>query len=50
MSGKNLSGGDGIIAEDIEQTLVNIRELSQQGMKTTDDVIIDIMSHNKKAD
>ncbi len=50
MSGKNLSGGDGIIAEDIEQTLINIRELSQEGMKTTDDVIIDIMSQNKRAD
>ncbi len=46
MSGRNLCGGDGIIAEDVEQTLINIRELSQAGMKTTDDVIIDIMSHN----
>ncbi len=48
MAGRNLSGGDGIIAEDIEQTLVNIRELSQSGMKTTDEVIIGIMSHNKR--
>ncbi len=48
ISGRNLSGGDGIIANDIEQTLINIRELSQSGMKTTDDVIIEIMSHNKK--
>lgn len=47
MAGRNLSGGEGIIAEDIEQTLVNIRELSQSGMKTTDEVIIDIMSQNK---
>lgn len=48
MAGRNLAGGDGIIAEDIEQTLINIRELSQSGMKTTDEVIIDIMSHNKR--
>lgn len=48
MAGRNLSGGDGIIAKDIEQTLINIRELSQSGMKTTDEVIIGIMSHNKR--
>lgn len=48
MAGRNLSGGDGIIAKDVEQTLLNIRELSNQGMKTTDDVIINIMSHNNR--
>lgn len=48
IAGRNLSGGDGIIAEGIEQTLINIRELSQSGMKTTDEVIIGIMSHNKR--
>ncbi|PVX52594.1 L-cysteine desulfidase [Balneicella halophila] len=48
MAGRNLSGGDGIIASDIEQTLLNIRELSSSGMKTTDDVIIDIMSKNNR--
>lgn len=47
ISGRNLSGGDGIISHCIEQTLLNIRNLSQQGMQTTDEVIIDIMSHNK---
>lgn len=46
MCGRNLCGGDGIIAEDIEQTLINIRELSQSGMKMTDNVIIDIMNQN----
>ncbi len=44
---KNLQGGDGIIAKDIEQTLKHIGRLSQDGMQITDKVIIDIMNHNK---
>jgi len=44
--GKYLHGGDGIIAHDIENTLHNIGELSQDGMYITDKVIIDIMSKN----
>lgn len=44
--GKYLHGGDGIIAHDIEKTLKNIGELSQDGMYITDKVIIDIMSKN----
>jgi len=44
--GKYLHGGDGIIACDIEQTLKHIARLSQDGMKVTDEVIIDIMSNN----
>ncbi len=47
MSGRNLNGGDGIVSNDVEQTLLNIRELSQKGMKITDEVIIGIMSENK---
>ncbi len=43
MRGRYLMGGDGIIATDIEDTLRNIGSLSQEGMKITDDVIIDIM-------
>lgn len=43
MRGRYLMGGDGIIATDIEDTLHNIGSLSQEGMKITDDVIIDIM-------
>ncbi len=43
MRGRYLMGGDGIIATDIEDTLRNIGSLSQEGMKKTDDVIIDIM-------
>jgi len=46
--GKYLLGGDGIIANDIEETLKHIGLLSQDGMKVTDEVIIDIISHNYK--
>jgi len=46
--GKYLQGGDGIIATDIEDTLKYIGLLSQDGMKITDEVIIDIISKNYK--
>jgi len=46
-AGKYLHGGDGIIAHDIEETLKNIGELSQDGMNTTDKVIIGIMNKHK---
>ena len=45
--GKYLQGGDGIVAHDIEQTLEHIGRLAQDGMKTTDDVIIAIMNGNR---
>ncbi len=45
-AGRYLHGGDGIIEDDVEKTLMNIRTLSQSGMKITDEVIIDIMSNN----
>jgi len=44
--GKYLHGGDGIIADDIEGTLKNIGKLSQDGMNTTDKVIIGIMNNH----
>jgi L-cysteine desulfidase len=47
--GRYLHGGDGIIAQDIEQTLQNIGRLAAEGMNTTDKVIVDIMSKNKKS-
>ncbi len=46
--GKYLHGGDGIVAHDIEETLEHIGRLAQDGMKTTDEVIIDIMNSNRK--
>jgi len=45
-AGKYLHGGDGIIADDIEETLKNIGKLSQDGMDETDKVIIGIMNNN----
>jgi L-cysteine desulfidase len=45
--GKYLHGGDGIVAWDIEKTLDHIGRLAQDGMRTTDEVIIDIMNGNK---
>ena len=48
-AGKYLHGGDGIIADDIESTLKNIGKLSQEGMHTTDKVIIGIMNNNSNS-
>lgn len=48
MGGKYLHGGDGIIAHKVEETLNNIGILSQEGMKDTDNIIIDIMCQNKE--
>lgn len=47
--GEHMQGGDGIIANDIEETLKHVGQLAGEGMKITDQVIIDIMSNNKQA-
>ncbi len=47
LNNKSLHGGDGIIADDIEETIENIGILSQKGMKTTDEVILGIMQENR---
>ncbi len=44
MNSKILSGGDGIIGKNIEETITNIGNLSQKGMQETDDVILSIMT------
>jgi L-cysteine desulfidase len=44
---KALHGGDGIVAGNVEETIKNIGELASAGMQKTDDVILDIMTHNK---
>ena len=41
---KVLHGGDGIIGKDVEETIKNIGELAQAGMKETDEVILGIMT------
>lgn len=47
--GEYMQGGDGIIAHDIEETLRYVGQLAGEGMKITDQVILDIMSNNKQA-
>lgn len=47
---KQLIGGDGIIGENVEETIKNIGELSQAGMQKTDEVILEIMSRCKCAE
>ena len=39
-----LKSGDGIIGVDIEETIKNVGELAQNGMKTTDTKILEIMT------
>lgn len=47
LNNKYLHGGDGIISFDVEKTIKNIGVLSEIGMKTTDDVILNIMQENR---
>ncbi len=45
MNKKVLESGDGIIGADVEETIKNIGILSQEGMKETDEVILEIMGN-----
>ncbi|HBM17098.1 MAG TPA: hypothetical protein DD381_12255 [Lentisphaeria bacterium] len=45
---KSLHGGEGIVASNVEETIRNIGELASSGMQRTDDVILDIMTHNRR--
>ena len=42
-NGDKFLGGDGIVAEDVDNTILNVGVLASQGMRQTDDVIVDIM-------
>ena len=44
LSNRALHGGEGIIADDIEETIKNIGLLANSGMKETDQVILKIMT------
>ncbi len=44
LSNRALHGGEGIIADDIEETIKNIGLLANSGMKETDQVILEIMT------
>ncbi len=48
LNNKYLHEGEGIISSDVEKTIKNIGILSQQGMKKTDEVILNIMQSEKK--
>lgn len=45
-SGQQFCGGDGLVSNDIEGTMKNIGRLGNEGMKATNDEIIDIMLEN----
>lgn len=47
LNNKYLHGGDGIVSFDVEKTIKNIGVLSEIGMRTTDDVILNIMNENR---
>lgn len=42
-SGKGLKGGDGIIKGDVEKTIQSVGQLAREGMRETDEEILDIM-------
>lgn len=41
--GKALHGGDGILKDDVERTIESIGQLAREGMRETDEEILDIM-------
>ncbi|MGL4904351.1 MAG: L-serine ammonia-lyase, iron-sulfur-dependent, subunit alpha, partial [Cetobacterium sp.] len=38
--------GEGIVGENVEKTLANVKVLAQEGLKKTDEVILEIMLNN----
>ena len=43
LNGNNFNPGDGIVGKDVEDTIGNVGKLASEGMKDTNDTIIDIM-------
>lgn len=41
--GKGLCGGDGILKDDVEKTIKSVGQLAREGMRETDEEILDIM-------
>lgn len=41
--GKALNGGDGILKDDVERTIESVGQLAREGMRETDEEILDIM-------
>ena len=46
-NGNVVAIGDGIVGQDVEETIRNIGELAQKGMQETDEVILDIMTRDE---
>jgi len=46
MNGQQFYAGEGIVTEGVDETIKNIGILGREGMKETNDKIIDIMIHN----
>lgn len=42
-NGQHFNGGDGIVKDDIEETIANVAKLAREGMRETDKVIISMM-------
>ena len=42
-NGKGLRGGDGILKDDVEKTILSVGQLAREGMHETDSEILDIM-------
>jgi L-cysteine desulfidase len=45
MEGKYVTAVEGIIADDVDQSILNLTKLANQGMSQTDKVVLDIMTH-----
>ena len=43
LSGKNFQGGDGILGQDVSETVANVGVLAKEGMRSTDRTILRIM-------
>lgn len=44
LSGQNFQGGDGIVGEDVSETVANVGVLAKEGMRQTDRTILQIMT------
>ncbi len=44
LSGKNFQGGDGILGQDVSETVANVGVLAKEGMRSTDRTILRIMT------
>lgn len=50
LNGTCVSGDDGLVANDVEESIRNIGLLASKGMQQTDDEVLDIMLHKNQGD